>query len=105
MFQRQLLFSIVFSEYYLEIASALALVAGAAVSAAVGPRAPFRVVLDPPSGDTSEIGAVTARWGTRLLPESYLVDRKGVVRAYFANARDWTTPDAQACVAAVAAIR
>lgn len=77
----------------------------AAVSAAVGPRAPFRVVLDPPSGDTSEIGAVTARWGTRLLPESYLVDRKGVVRAYFANARDWTTPDAQACVAAVAAIR
>jgi hypothetical protein len=63
-------------------------------------KAGYRVVLDPPVGDQN-IGPVTQAWGTQLLPESYLVDRKGVVRYYFANVRDWSTPEAVACVRAL----
>jgi hypothetical protein len=63
-------------------------------------KAGYRVVLDPPVGDQN-IGPVTQAWGTQLLPESYLVDRKGIVRYYFANKRDWDTADAIACVRAL----
>jgi peroxiredoxin len=76
----------------------------ARVVAAVGARSPFEVVLDPPAPGAN-IGQVTTAWGVKLLPESFLVDRKGVVRFYFANARDWSSPEAIACVKAVAAIR
>ena len=72
------------------------------VRAAIDARAPYRVVLDPPAGD-GNIGAITTAWGTHLLPESYVVDRKGVVRYYFANNRDWSSPEARACVQSLAA--
>jgi hypothetical protein len=71
------------------------------VRGAIDPAAPYRVVLDPPA--TGNIGPITLAWGTKLLPESYLVDRAGRVRYYFANARDWSSPDAIACVKALAA--
>ena len=72
-----------------------------AVRAAIDPAAPYRVALDPPA--SGNIGPTTLAWGTKLLPESYLVDRTGRVRYYFANARDWSSPDAIACVKALAA--
>jgi hypothetical protein len=59
-----------------------------------------RVVLDAPPGDTN-IGTVTLSWGTKLLPETYLIDRKGVVRYYIVNWRDWSSAEAKACLSAL----
>jgi len=61
---------------------------------------PFRVFLDPPSGD-SNIGAIASSWGITAVPESALIDRRGVVRAYFVNKRDWQSPVAETCIRSV----
>jgi thiol-disulfide isomerase/thioredoxin len=61
---------------------------------------PFQVLLDPPNGDDN-IGAITQRWGIKAVPESALIDRKGNIRAYFVNKRDWETPVAQTCLRSV----
>ena len=74
------------------------------VTAMVGPRPVFHVLVDPPSSKPDDnIGVVTRSWGTTLLPESFLLDCAGVVRFYFANSRDWDSPAARACVKAVIA--
>jgi hypothetical protein len=50
-----------------------------------GPLA-MRVVRDP--------GAATARrYGTELLPETYIVDREGRIVARFVNKYDWGRPE------------
>ncbi len=36
---------------------------------------------------------VNALYGTSLFPESYLIDRKGVIQRKFVNAQDWTNPE------------
>jgi hypothetical protein len=51
----------------------------------------------------SALGAITNAWGVQAVPESFLVDRAGNVRFYFVNKRDWSTPEAAACVRALAA--
>lgn len=62
---------------------------------------PFKVLLDPPTGDEN-IGKITAQmWGIKAVPESALIDRKGNIRAYFVNKRDWQTPVAQTCLRSV----
>ncbi len=61
---------------------------------------PFKVFLDPPAGDDT-IGQIAARWGITAVPESALIDRKGNIRAYFVNKRDWTSPVARTCLRAV----
>jgi thiol-disulfide isomerase/thioredoxin len=61
---------------------------------------PFRVFLDPPNGD-SNIGAIASRWGITAVPESALIDRRGNVRAYFVNKRDWQSPVAETCIRSV----
>jgi len=61
---------------------------------------PFKVLLDPPPGDEN-IGKITASWGIKAVPESALIDRKGNIRAYFVNKRDWQTPVAQTCLRSV----
>lgn len=38
-------------------------------------------------------GAVARRFGTELLPETYMIDPDGVIVARFANERDWTGGD------------
>jgi thiol-disulfide isomerase/thioredoxin len=58
---------------------------------------PFKVLLDPPSGDGS-IGQIAAAWGIKAVPESALIDREGKIRAYFVNKRDWTSPVARTCI-------
>ncbi|MGE0869085.1 MAG: peroxiredoxin family protein [Kofleriaceae bacterium] len=61
---------------------------------------PFRVFLDPPNGDDN-IGAIAASWGIKAVPETALIDRKGNIRAYFVNKRDWTSSVAQTCIRSV----
>jgi peroxiredoxin len=47
---------------------------------------PFQVLFDP-DGDI-----VTKRFGTHLYPETWLIDKKGVIRARFDGAREWNNP-------------
>lgn len=61
---------------------------------------PFNVFLDPPAGD-SNIGAIASSWGITAVPESALIDRKGNIRAYFVNKRDWQSPVAETCIRSV----
>ena len=61
---------------------------------------PFKVLLDPPAGDGT-IGAITASWGIKAVPESALIDRDGNIRAYFVNKRDWSSPVAETCLRSV----
>jgi peroxiredoxin len=44
---------------------------------------------------------VATAYGTKLFPETYLIDRQGRLRFYFNNARDWGTPAARECVASL----
>lgn len=67
----------------------------------VDKAAGYRVVLDPPATDET-IGPVTRSYGTTLLPETYLIDRTGTVRYYIVNTRDWSSPEAIACLKALA---
>ena len=61
---------------------------------------PFEVLLDPPAGDNN-IGQIGTSWGIKAVPESALIDRKGVLRAYFVNKRDWHSPVAETCLRSV----
>jgi len=61
---------------------------------------PFKVFLDPPSGD-GNIGAIAASWGIKAVPESALIDKNGMIRAYFVNKRDWESPVAETCLRSV----
>ena len=61
---------------------------------------PFKVFLDPPNGDDN-IGPITQSWGIKAVPESALIDRKGNIRAYFVNKRDWEQPVARTCLRSV----
>lgn len=40
-----------------------------------------------------DTGAISARYGTRLLPETWLVDPEGRIVARIQGAIDWTSPD------------
>lgn len=56
------------------------------LGALLGRPAPFVVAHDP------EAAVVTGRYGTRLFPETWIIDPRGVIRARFDGARDWTEP-------------
>ena len=61
---------------------------------------PLQVLLDrraPGQG----AGEIAHRFGTEKYPESYLIDRRGVVRYYFVNQRDWASAQALACVRSI----
>jgi thiol-disulfide isomerase/thioredoxin len=47
---------------------------------------PFPVLFDP------ESKVVREKYGTRLFPETWVIDPAGVIRARFDGARDWSTP-------------
>lgn len=61
---------------------------------------PFKVFMDPPNDD-GNIGAIAKRWGIKAVPETALIDRKGNIRAYFVNKRDWSSGVAQTCLRSV----
>jgi len=58
---------------------------------------PFRVYLDKPD-DEGTIGPISTSWGTHAVPESFLIDRKGRIRYYFDNRRDWDSPVTETCI-------
>lgn len=41
---------------------------------------------------------VPKKFGTEKYPETYLIDASGKVRHYFINKRDWSKPEALACL-------
>src|SRR5262249_48863895 len=45
---------------------------------------PFPILFDP------EREVVTGRYGTKLFPETWIIDPNGVIRARFDGARDWS---------------
>ena len=48
---------------------------------------PFTILFDP-DGDN----VVNGKFGTHLFPETWLIDKRGVVRARFDGGRDWANP-------------
>lgn len=61
-------------------------------------EAALRAFIEEIGVDTSRIlilrdpdGEITRRYGTELLPETYLIDTEGSIVARFANERDWTS--------------
>ncbi len=53
------------------------------LSASIGDETPFPVLLD---GDSK---VVLGRYGTRLFPETWVIDPDGIIRARFDGPRDW----------------
>ena len=51
---------------------------------AIGGDVPFLVLLDP---DSKIVGG---KYGTKLYPETWIIDPKGVIRARFDGPRDWS---------------
>jgi peroxiredoxin len=47
---------------------------------------PFQVLFDP------DAKVVTGAYGTHLFPETWLIDKHGVIRARFDGAREWNSP-------------
>jgi peroxiredoxin len=47
---------------------------------------PFEVLFDP------ESKVVRDKYGTRLFPETWFIDKRGVIRARFDGAREWANP-------------
>ena len=64
------------------------------------PQAPFRIYLDKPDEEGS-IGPISQSWGTKAVPESFLIDRQGRIRMYFDNRRDWDSPVAETCLRSI----
>jgi peroxiredoxin len=72
------------------------------VRAMLGAGSPLRAVLDPPAPHpTDHIGPIAKAWHVPLVPESFVIDRGGVVRLYLPNTRDWGSAEALACLKAV----
>jgi thiol-disulfide isomerase/thioredoxin len=57
---------------------------------------PLSIVLDTPR-------ATPRAYGTEKFPESFLVDRDGMIRAFIVSERDWSSPDVEECVEALMA--
>ena len=56
------------------------------------------IMLDPPANDEDRLGTIAKSWGVPALPETFLIDKDGFVRYYFANKRDWHSDVALTCV-------
>ena len=52
----------------------------------LGDEVPFMTLVDP------DAKVVTERYGTKLYPETWFIDQRGVIRARFDGPRDWTSP-------------
>jgi peroxiredoxin len=58
----------------------------ATMKSVLGMDAPFPILLDP----DAEI--VTSKYGTKLFPETWVIDPSGVIHARFDGQRDWASP-------------
>ena len=57
------------------------------------------VLLDPP--DEGAIGPVAEAYGVGAVPESFIIDREGIVRYYLVNRRDWRGAVARTCLRSI----
>ncbi|MBK8171178.1 MAG: TlpA family protein disulfide reductase [Sandaracinaceae bacterium] len=58
----------------------------AAVSSVMPPNSRLKVLFDP------ERAIVRGKFGTRLYPETWIIDGEGIIRARIDGARDWSNP-------------
>jgi peroxiredoxin len=58
--------------------------AQATLTSVLGDKNPFMVLIDPDGDDV-----VVGKYGTKLFPETWFIDAKGVIRARFDGPRDW----------------
>lgn len=58
--------------------------AQATLSSVLGDKNPFMVLVDP-EGDQVVVG----KYGTKLFPETWFIDARGIIRARFDGPRDW----------------
>jgi hypothetical protein len=61
---------------------------------------PLKVLLDRPKEEGS-IGPVATAYGIKAVPESFIVDKRGMLRHYFVNKRDWSSGIATTCLRAL----
>lgn len=54
------------------------------------------VVLDPP--DEAAVGPIGEAYGVGKVPETFIIDREGIVRFYLINKRDWTSSVSRTCL-------
>ncbi|HEY8945522.1 MAG TPA: TlpA disulfide reductase family protein [Polyangiaceae bacterium] len=57
----------------------------ATMKSVLGTDAPFPILLDP------DAEVVTAKFGTKLYPETWFIDPQGIIRARFDGQRDWAS--------------
>ncbi len=60
----------------------------------------LKVLLDRPEEEGS-IGPIATAYGIKAVPESFLVDKRGMLRHYFVNKRDWSSGIAKTCLRAL----
>ena len=70
------------------------------VQKALPDGSPLTVLLDPPDGDGT-LGAIAKSYGITAVPETFVVDRDGMLRYYFINKRDWSADVAKTCIDAL----
>ena len=63
--------------------------------------APYQVLLDPPVDDDTNLGQVATAWGIKAVPESFVIDKRGRIRMYLVNKRDWDAPVTETCLQAL----
>ncbi|MFU8803337.1 MAG: peroxiredoxin family protein, partial [Bradymonadaceae bacterium] len=59
-----------------------------------GQRSAMTVLIDP-TGDVAEA------YGTELIPETYIIDRSGMIVARFVGEYDWTRPEIKQIIEAL----
>jgi peroxiredoxin len=62
--------------------------------------APYTVLLDQTAED-GEVGAIAHSWGVKAVPETFIIDKKGQVRMYLVNKRDWRGDIARTCLQSI----
>jgi peroxiredoxin len=62
------------------------------LKAVLGREPPFGVLIDPESQVVNDL------FGTKLFPETWVIDPEGVIRARFDGPRDWASPVVQGVV-------
>lgn len=61
---------------------------------------PLTILLDRAEEEGS-IGPVARAYGVKAVPETFVVDKKGILRHYFVNKRNWSSDIAKTCLLAL----
>lgn len=62
---------------------------------------PLTILLDPPANEDENLGTVAQSYGITAVPESFIIDKRGVIRHYMINKRDWNAGVAKTCLSAL----